>query len=337
MIGTRVEGAGLIQSGRVADGAALLETAIPLDPVAENDERAVELAVMLSAAYLAMGILGRSQALSQRMLQGAESTGDEVVAAMHTVILAGVEFVQGDWERGRDLLRSALERAIATGRSALMVRLTQVVARCLIWDGRWEEARSYLESSLEQSRSMRIDATERATLVDLADLDLLEGRPESALNRMQPLLTRDHSWEYVGPLFSILALACLELGDIEGAASHARRAVAEARRTECWVTGIRALEIWGTVEASENNCDIARAMYAEGLERARSMPFPYAEARLLYACGLLDDQEGDRASAETKWSDSLTIVARLGAARDANRFRRTTTEGERTAGPDRWP
>ena len=61
MIGTRVEGAGLIQSGRVADGAALLETTIPLDPVAENDERAVELAVMLSAAYLAMGAWGEAR------------------------------------------------------------------------------------------------------------------------------------------------------------------------------------------------------------------------------------------------------------------------------------
>jgi tetratricopeptide (TPR) repeat protein len=318
MRGTRVQAAGLIELGRVAEGAALLETTIPRDPVADRDERAVELAVLLSAAYLVMGALDRSQTLSQRMLAGAESTGDEVVAAMHTVILAAVQFVQGDWSRGRDLLRGALERSTAAGPSAMMVRLTGIVAKCLIWDGRREEARSHLEASLERSRSMRIDATERGALVDLAALDLLEGRPEAALSRTQLLLAGDHSWEYVVSLFSTVAEAYLQLEDLERARSHARRAMAEARRTECWVTGAHALEIYGLVEARAGDGDAARAAYVEGLQRARNMPFPYGEARLLYACGLLDQQEGDRVSGETKRADALAILDRLGAAQAVN-------------------
>ena len=146
--------------------------------------------MLLSGAYLSMGHLERTRALSQRMLVAAESTGDEVPAILHMVILAGVEYLQGDWSRGRDLLRRALERARAIGPSALMVRAAVIVARGMIWDGRLEDARSYLESSVDTSRAMQAHSSERAALTELADLDLLEGRPDAALNRLLPLLKR---------------------------------------------------------------------------------------------------------------------------------------------------
>jgi transcriptional regulator with XRE-family HTH domain/tetratricopeptide (TPR) repeat protein len=316
-VASRAQGAGLLYLGRVTEGAALLEATLPPDPIGENDERALELAGLVSGAYLSMGILGRSQALSERMLAAAESIGDEVVAAMHTVMLAGVHYVQGDWKRGGELLRRGLERGMAKGPSALMVRVTQVVARCLTYEGRWEDARSYLESMLVQSRSMRINGVERATLVDLADLDLLEGRPAVALDRVQPALTKEPGWEYSVRLFSTLAAAYLHLDDPAQARPHAARGVAEARRTESWVNGLVALEVSGVLEASTGDYEAARAIYDEGLQRARGMPFPYFEARLLHASGLLDRQEGDAASAQAKLAAAHATFERLGAARDA--------------------
>jgi transcriptional regulator with XRE-family HTH domain/tetratricopeptide (TPR) repeat protein len=326
MMGKRLQGGGLLQLGRVADGTALLEETIPPDPLSKNDERAVEIGGLVSAGYLSMGDLGRSQALSQRMLAVAESLGDEVAAAMHTVILAGDLYVAGDWPGGDDLLRRALERSMAAGPSYLMVRTTQIVAKCFIWGGKWDQARSYLESSLQTSQSMRIDGIERSALAELADLDLLEGRPESALNRLQPILEEEHTWEYLVPLFSTLAAVYLKLDDPERARTYAQRAVAEARRTNCWVNGIRALEISGTAEARGGNCEAARAGYGEGLERARRIPFPYAEARLLCAYSLLDEQTNDPASAETKLAAGLAIFERLGATRDAGRIRLNATK-----------
>jgi tetratricopeptide (TPR) repeat protein/transcriptional regulator with XRE-family HTH domain len=320
-IGKRAEGAGLIQFGRVAEGTALLETVIPYDPVAENDERAMELASLLSGAYLAMGNSDRSQELSERMLAAAESTGDEVIATVHAVILAGVEYLQGDWPRGRDLLRSVLERSRAIGPSALMVRTSIVVARALIWDGQLEDGRSYLEASLETSRAMQAEASERAVLTELADLDLTEGRPGLAIDRLLPLVKEEQSWEYVVSLYSTLAAAYLELDDLKSARLHADQAVAEARRTAIWLNGVRALEVWGRVEARAGHFSTARAAFDEGLQRARDMPFPYGEARLLRAHAALDQQEGDIASAAKNRSAALAIFGRLGATRDAESIR----------------
>lgn len=320
-IAKRAQGAGLIQLGRVADGAALLETVIPFDPVAESDEGAIELAALLSGAYLSSGDPERSRALSERMLAAAESTGDEIPAILHTALLAGVEYLQGNWPRGRDLLHRTLERSSAIGPSAVIIRASVVVARALIWDGRLEDARSYLESSLRTARAMRVHATERADLVELADLDLLEGHPDAALNRLSPLVKEEQSWEYAVSLFSTLAAVCLQVDDLQGAGNHAQRAVAEARRSGLWVNGVRALEILGRVETCRGNFGTARAALDEGLLRARGMPFPYAEARLLDANTPLDRQEGNFALAEEKRLAALAIFDRLGATRDAERIR----------------
>ena len=110
-IGTRVEGGGLICLGRLAEGAALMAAALPANPAA-GDEGAAESAALLSGAYLLMGEVDRCAALSERMLATAERVGDQDLTAMHTVFLAGVCYVRGDWDRGRDLLSRARERLV---------------------------------------------------------------------------------------------------------------------------------------------------------------------------------------------------------------------------------
>ena len=76
--------------------------------------------------------------------------------------------------------------------------------------------------------------------------------------------------------------------------------------------GIRALEVHGMVLARDGDHDLARAAYQEGLDRARAMPFPYGQARLLHACGLLDRQQQDHAAAHAKFAEALAILERLG-------------------------
>src|SRR5260370_4752053 len=94
-IGRGVHGGGLICLGRLPEGRALLEAAMP-DPAAGTDERAADIAAMLSGAYLAMGSVDRSQALSTRMLRAAESVHDQVVVAMHTLLLGVVCYGRRD-------------------------------------------------------------------------------------------------------------------------------------------------------------------------------------------------------------------------------------------------
>jgi tetratricopeptide (TPR) repeat protein len=331
-IGTRVEGAGLISLGRLAEGTALMAAALPADPAVADDAGAAEGAALLSAAYLAMGELDRCAALSERMLAAAERAGDQVLTAMHTVYLAGVCYVRGDWDRGRDLVGLAQER-IAASSSPMAVRLVGVLASALVLDGAWQQARAYLEGSLQAARSLRIVRVEQVALTHLARLDLLDGRPQDAVTRLYPVTAdrpapaaEDLTWDTPVELLSVLAEAHLELSDLDRARAYAGSAVDHARRMGVGLELIRALEVRGMVLARDGHHDLARAAYREGLDRARAMPFPYGEARLLHAYGLLDRQQHDQAAAHAKFAQALAILERLGADKDADRLRRAIAD-----------
>ena len=325
-IGTRVEGGALIHLGRLAEGAALMAAVMPADPQ-PGDEQAVQAASLLAAAYLSMGSLDHCAALSERMLAAAERAGDQLVTAMNTAMLAGVCYVRGDWDRGRDLAGRALE-CFAASSSPVAVRWVGLLAPALIWHGAWDQARAYLEGSLQTARSVQLVSTEWTALTHLADLDLLNGRPQDAVTRLHPVTAdrplpavEDLTWDTPVELLSVLAEAHLEVGDLDRARAYAGRAVDHARRMGAWVQGTRALEVHGMVLARDGHHDLARAAYKEGLDRARAMPFPYGQARLLHAHGLLDRQEQDHAAAHAKFVQALAILERLGADTDAGRLR----------------
>ena len=340
-IGTRVEGAALIHLGRLAEGAALMAAALPADPQ-PGDERAVQAASLLCAAYLSMGSLDHCAALSERMLAAAERAGDQLVTAMHTTMLAGVCYVRGDWDRGRELVRRAQE-CFAASSSPMAVRWVGVLAPALIWHGAWDQARAYLEGSLQAARSLRIVQDERTALTYLADLDLLDGRPQDAVTRLHPVTAgrpapaaEDLTWDYPVELLSVLAEAHLELSDLDRARAYAGCAVDHARRMGAWVQGIRALVVHGMVLARDGHHDLARAAYQEGLDRARAMPFPYGQARLLHADGLLDRQQQDHAAAHAKFAQALAILERLGADNDADRLRQAIAHTPLSENPPGW-
>ena len=136
----------------------------------------------------------------------------------------------------------------------------------------------------------------------------------------------DLTWDTPVELLSVLAEAHLEVGDLDRARAYAGRAVDHARRMGAWVQGIRALEVHGMVLARDSHHDLARAAYQEGLDRARAIPFPYGQARLLHACGLLDRQQQDHAAAHAKFAQALAILERLGADKDADRLRRAIAD-----------
>jgi len=320
-IGAGVQGAGLLCQGRLAEGAALMERALPPDGAQGDAGRFADAAAMLSGAYLAMGLVERCQALSTRMLRAAESAGDEIVAALHTLVLGIASYVRGDWPHGQVLVGRFQQRFAAGDPSPLAIRVAPPLAMVLTWHGAWDQARSCLGTALETARSMGIANVERAALAHLAELDVLEGRPQDAIARLRPYITSEPGWDYAVTFWSALAAAHLEVDDLRQARADAEQAIAEARRSGAWLHGIRALQVQGMVLARHGDHDLAEAAYREGLTRARAMPFPYGEARLLHAQGLLDRQGRNEAAAHARFSDALAIVEMLGAERDAIRFR----------------
>ena len=75
------------------------------------------------------------------------------------------------------------------------------------------------------------------------------------------------------------------------------------------------------VEMRRRNDDAARRVFEEGLHRARAMPFPYGEARLLLTSGLLDQQCGHEVQACEALEEALGIFQRLGASKDVEQVR----------------
>jgi tetratricopeptide (TPR) repeat protein/transcriptional regulator with XRE-family HTH domain len=320
-MGQRAEGAALIFLGRLPEGVAVLERSLQREPAADEVERIAEIAVVLSSAYLAMGSLERSEALSRRILPLAESLGDRVTIAAHTLCLGVACHLRGEWEEARTYLQRADALFAAAGPSSISVRLAAARAPCLIWEGQWEQARRYLEHTLQLARSMRVEPTERIALSLLAELDLLEGRPKAAVARVEPLRDADVTWNDGVLLPSTLAAAYLALSDVTQAEPLAERALAEARRMETWTYGIGALGVRAMIEARQGNQERARRTLEEGLRRAQSMPFPYGQARLLETYALLDHQRGDNPSADARLAEALAIFKRLGARRDIERLR----------------
>jgi len=219
----------------------------------------------------------------------------------------------------------------------MAVRAVRILASALTWHGDWDQARDYLDGCLRSARSLRIVHSERSALAYLAELDTLHGRPRDALARLHPV-TADHSppatedltWNYAVLLLSVLATAHLELGDLPPARAYARRAVSQARTTGAWMQGIRALEVHGMIQARDGHYDLARATYQEGLNRAAAMPFPYGQARLLHAHGLLDRQQHDHAAAHAKLAQALAIFDNLGAGKDVARLRQAIADTPRS-------
>lgn len=323
-VGTGVRGAGLIRMGRLREGTALLAAAMPEDAATGQDGRSADAAGMLSGAYLSMGLLDQGEAVSVRMLRAAEAAGDDGLIAMHTLLLGAVRYVRGDWPRGRDLVGEARRRFPAN--DPLAVRLVPVLARTLIWPGEWDQARTYLEDALDAARSLGVANAERAALTHLAELDVRQHRPRDAIARLRPYLNDDLTWDYMVTFHVVLAAAFQETADLHHAQDQAERAVAAATRTGAWLHAVDALHARGQVQAALGDHDGASATFEEGLRRARAIPFPYGEARLLHAHGLLDRRRDDRAAANDKLAAALAIYRTLGADTETVTLRAAISE-----------
>lgn len=103
-----------------------------------------------------------------------------------------------------------------------------------------------------------------------------------------------------------LAWAHLRGGDAGRAAELSVRAVERARKTGEILALVNALRVLGMVLVQQGRVEDAGTVLNEGLALARSLPYPYAEARILVEMGTLDA--------------ALAIFQLLGAAMDIERI-----------------
>jgi tetratricopeptide (TPR) repeat protein len=187
-------------------------------------------------------------------------------------------------------------------------------------EGEWDEAGRYLENAA----AMAEDARWEQSL--LAERDLLLGCPDAARVRLVPLLDRPGLEEFfVTRFLPTLAWAHLELGEIGEAEHVVAQALRRMRADNLRLDLPDALRVQAMVLIRQGRWAEAVQALEEGLALARSMPYPYAEARLLHVYGLVHVEQGEPEAARERLEAALAIFRRLGARKDMERTEQMLT------------
>jgi tetratricopeptide (TPR) repeat protein len=236
---------------------------------------------------------------------------------MSALSLSANAFVQGDWARSREYL----DRAEAIIHSIGTTRLSPWPAGARGWlalrEGNLEEAARCGEETLRLAESVGDLDFARLAQRLLAERDLLEGRPETALARLQPLLEGDERKDDPGFLRT-LARTYLALGNESEARHAAIASVARAAAQRSPIELVESLVTQGVVlEQHTESAREAEQIFAYAVARARRIPFPFGEALALRESGLLRAHRGEAMQAQELLTEAHAIFKRLGARREA--------------------
>jgi hypothetical protein len=151
----------------------------------------------------------------------------------------------------------------------------------------------------------------------VAEVDVLEGRPAAAGARLAPLLDRDGLEDCdVTALLPVLAWAHLEHGQVAQATAVVGQALRRTRPEEMRLVLVEALRVEAMIAICQKRWAAAGHSLEEGVALARSMPYPYAEARLLHVYGRLHLQKGEPEAARERLAAARALFGRLGARTD---------------------
>jgi tetratricopeptide (TPR) repeat protein len=255
-----------------------------------------------------------------RAYEAAERLGDIPVAGGIASALGAVAFFTGDWgdARRRAAQFAAMNQRVGFTWAVPYVLIDQ--GRLLLAEGEDEQAARLLEEALRDSRRINDLQAKRYASGLLAACDLRAGRPANARDRLVSLGDRPGLEE---PDFTVLlpslASAYLQLGDTAQAASIVASAVARARATGYRLILVDALHVQAIVFTNTRAWDAARRALAEGLAVARSLPYPYGEARLVEADGLLHARANELELARAQLEAAASAFRKLGARMDLER------------------
>jgi ATP/maltotriose-dependent transcriptional regulator MalT len=256
-----------------------------------------------------------------RAVEIVDRRGDPYQLVAFLPLRGLIAFCRGDWIEAR----SDLARGLAVGRQAGTLAISAFpplfMARLCLATGEWAEgARLIAESMSLPDRDRHPVALELAKGL-LAQLDLLEGRPDSARTRilsLSPATYRDGTFAELEPhgYGPLLALAHLQLGDLAEAERVVDETVVHARATQAQPGLVEALRVAALIALRQGRPADAAACLDEALPLARAMPYPYAEARLLAAYGSLHVERDAPEVARQHLEAALAIFQRLGAGKD---------------------
>ena len=263
-------------------------------------------------AYLARGQFGRSLGCAERGAAVASKTGDTDLLAVHTSNLGLQHFYMGDWREARD----CLERAVGLSRGTQLSYYSYLPSAYLDVlrkaEGAWEEATRCFSEAGAIAREAGNGEGTRYAEVRLVEMEVLRGRPADAIARLGPDLS-DLTWWYEVLLLSVLAEAYADTDEAARAEELADLALTQARHTRNRLDGVEALRVRAKGLSMQGRTEEATAALEQALSWARSMPYPYGEARVLREYSMLHLREGAPEIARKRLSAALETFCGLGA------------------------
>jgi tetratricopeptide (TPR) repeat protein len=179
-------------------------------------------------------------------------------------------------------------------------------------EGRFEEAAEYtarLQSLAQESGypSARLDAE-----FLLLYRDLLEGRPDRALTRMDAADVATQADPHIRPIYlAHIAEAHLELGHLELAEELLDAGLAQSGRADTHYGMVEPMLVRAKLLICQQRWKEATDRLEELLEFVGFSP--HRHARTLYEYGMMELQRGEPEQARARLAEALAIFRRLGA------------------------
>ncbi len=307
-------GSELVMLSRLLEGIDVLEQAIAV-PGADKDpynlSRALE---NLSQAHLLRGNMQRSLELTRRSLAVAERIQSPWDTAMALYSAGSALRLSGDWEGARIQLEQCdeLRRSLAPSWWSIY-GILEFAALC-IDSGDLSRARALISEALNIAQQSGHLEGRRAVERLQSHMDIWQGRPEAAVNRLEPLLDRPGLVELqVTEFLPTLASAYEATGDHGRAEQTIEEAICRSRAVDAQLLLAEALVVRGRMRGAEQRWGEAERDLDEAVRLAVEMPYPYLEARALYEWGVMSQQRDDFEQARERLTAALAIFERLGA------------------------
>lgn len=312
-------GIALFLLGNTDSALQIMHDALPVAEEVGDVEVLNILLGNLSLIYRDTGDFGHSREYREQSARLTERTGDIANHSFALASLGELLFFLGDWTHAEESMTRALAMVQSLGSSFFSCYPPLLLGYLLTARGEYVLATHHLDAALTMAREGEQTHYVRRILDCLAEIDLLQGRPDAALERLEGLVpdefvdVDDSSLTATLPL---VAWAQLQGGDVETALTLAIAAVERAERERALVELLAARRILGMVHATRREWEHAFEAFEAGIDLARRMQYPHALARILFEYSRALELAHRSQDASAAVSEAEAVFSTLGLAAD---------------------
>jgi class 3 adenylate cyclase/tetratricopeptide (TPR) repeat protein/DNA-binding XRE family transcriptional regulator len=277
-------------------------------------------------SYLQRGEWEQAAATTQVALELSMQSGNQQMYGSASFLQGSLEYQRGDWVAARYWFEQAQQHFSQFHRIAVRAYAPYGQGLIRAVTGELEEGVRYLHQAISICEDGALLFVLHRAQRDMAEVELVQGQAVEARVRLQPMIQSPGCEQYneITPLLPMLAWACLELGDERMAETLLDRAAPQAEAQYHYLALLDVLRVRGLLYTRMERFLEAEAALHDALLRARSMPHPYAEAKLLYTYGRLEAARGNPEAALERLARAGLICARLGERLYAERIEQET-------------